>query len=665
MSASRGSYTPKKPPSSGFDFMATALRDHLHSNFPSSSKTILGVINTAFKQLKSSFMQSLKGVAASDTPSHVTPSHGSTASRPPSSRVLPTPVQFPSLENYVTQSQDTPEPADDNADTIDQPHRMDQQYVPESCTNQAPQRIEFEDLVRLRHNDEFLLCIPPSTRKDPKPFVKACADTMDKMRNIILYDHMKNLTVAACNKYFESELKTRAVGRNGRDGHEFHVRVLAYPERSLLEMDPIPKSEMNHLLLPQTGVGLTIQLIGYSLTAKTLLKFYDLALLQLYIRRSPGEQIYKDVKLRQSKNEELVAKDLSKLLLETKGGATAYISILMQHYQARQSTKAVKEQKTELSKSISLEYRAEDEIVEKLHLDASGAKINAFADEVDRVYLTAMRGSLGFNQVCKYLLSDDVNCHFYNKMRKEFPYIHEALYSVVSTKYFVEKQPKHESVPDNPLLKKQNQILFLFYGLIRSRSQLLMRHWAIVEPLGYFYKGHQQPGNKSMAGMFSSSLPVSFDKLDDIYNGEVGDFMSRLEFEPVLFGAFDNYQRMIQKKDQTAHKSAITQKGTAYYAKANIPIHIPKGSAIESPSGIRFKVLTCSKHAEKLIITGEIYHVKAKSCESEKELITSGIIMPRNGWDVLWMPGFIERPSLKYHKQVIPRSWEDKQIHLH
>eukprot|EP00956_Cyclotella_meneghiniana_P033552 scaffold96912_cov61-Cyclotella_meneghiniana.AAC.3 len=84
---------------------------------------------------------------------------------------------------------------------------------------------------------------------------------MDKMRNIILYDHMKNLTVAACNKYFESELKTRAVGRNGRDGHEFHVRVLAYPERSLLEMDPIPKSEMNHLLLPQTGVGLTIQLI--------------------------------------------------------------------------------------------------------------------------------------------------------------------------------------------------------------------------------------------------------------------------------------------------------------------------------------------------------------------------------------------------------------------
>eukprot|EP00956_Cyclotella_meneghiniana_P018644 scaffold31177_cov80-Cyclotella_meneghiniana.AAC.5 len=63
-----------------------------------------------------------------------------------------------------------------------------------------------------------------------------------------------------------------------------------------------------------------------------------------------------------------------------------------------------------------------------------------------------------------------------------------------------------------------------------------------------------------MAGMFSSSLPVSFDKLDDIYNGEVGDFMSRLEFEPVLFGAFDNYQRMIQKKDQTAHKSAIIRR---------------------------------------------------------------------------------------------------------
>ena len=79
---------------------------------------------------------------------------------------------------------------------------------------------------------------------------------MDKMRSMILYDHRNNSTAAERKEYYENELKTRAVGRGGRDGHEFHVRVLAYPERSLLEMDPIPVSEKNHLLSPQTGVGI-------------------------------------------------------------------------------------------------------------------------------------------------------------------------------------------------------------------------------------------------------------------------------------------------------------------------------------------------------------------------------------------------------------------------
>lgn len=75
------------------------------------------------------------------------------------------------------------------------------------------------------------------------------------------------------------------LGRNGRDGYEFHIRVLAYPERSVSELDPIPTGEKNHLVLPQTGVGVPIQLIGYSPSAKTLLHLYDFALLELYVPR--------------------------------------------------------------------------------------------------------------------------------------------------------------------------------------------------------------------------------------------------------------------------------------------------------------------------------------------------------------------------------------------
>jgi len=141
MSASRGSYTPKAAPTSRFDVFATALREHLHATFDTSAKTTGGVINTAFKQLKSSFMRSIKGVAAAvenhrestasrhaASPSrHVTPSRplGAAPSRP-----QPSPVTFPSLDNYVTQSQvafDTESSEDENA--ITQPHRLNQQYI--------------------------------------------------------------------------------------------------------------------------------------------------------------------------------------------------------------------------------------------------------------------------------------------------------------------------------------------------------------------------------------------------------------------------------------------------------------------------------------------------------------------------------------------------------
>lgn len=477
------------------------------------------------------------------------------------------------------------------------------------------------------------------------------------MRKMVLHDHRNSSSPASRQEYWESELQTRRVERNGMEGHEFHVRVLTYPERSVLEMDPIPESEKNYLLLPQTGVGVTVQLIDYSPSAKVLLKLYDLALLELYVPRQAGEQIYQDIKLRQSKDDVVVANDLAKRLLETKGDATAYISILMQHYKAHKSKTPSKEETTQ---HINSDILNNDPLLSNLKNDASTEKITAFADEVDRAYLTAMRGSLGFNHVCDYLVSPEVNLHFYNKLRNEFPYIHEALYSVVSSNSWKEKQNEEDYIT-GPLHKKQNQILFLFYGLIRARSQLLLRHWAIVEPLGHFYKGHQQPSSKSMGGLFTSCLPVCFEKLDTIYEEEIEDFMSRLEWEPVLTGAFDNYQRMIQKKDQTAHKSAITHIGTAFYAKANVPIHLPKWTAVRSPSGIHFKVLTCSRHESgKNIVTGTIHHADGNSSESEKLLITNGVLLPRIGWDVLWMPGFLPRPSLDYYKQIVPpprRAW--------
>jgi hypothetical protein len=47
----------------------------------------------------------------------------------------------------------------------------------------------------------------------------------------------KSTTAAEREAYFEEELKAREVEREGRVGHEFHVRILSYPEHDQMSVD--------------------------------------------------------------------------------------------------------------------------------------------------------------------------------------------------------------------------------------------------------------------------------------------------------------------------------------------------------------------------------------------------------------------------------------------
>jgi hypothetical protein len=67
---------------------------------------------------------------------------------------------------------------------------------------------------------------------------------------------------------------------------------------------------------------------------------------------------------------------------------------------------------------------------------------------------------------------------------------------MVESKQFKEIGP----VDSNELHPKQRMMLFLFFGLIRTTSQRMMKHWAIVEPLANFYRGNLQPGAKTVGG---------------------------------------------------------------------------------------------------------------------------------------------------------------------
>ena len=120
-------------------------------------------------------------------------------------------------------------------------------------------------------------------------------------------------------------------------------------------------------------------------------------------------------------------------------------------------------------------------------------------------------------------------------------------------------------------------MLFIFYASLRTRSRFLLKNWTLVEPLGTFYKADQQSGTNSFSSTFTSHIGTFFSDLEKIYEDRLPSFMSTVEEESILFGAFDNYQKLLKKKDQTEHKAAITHIGTSYLAKKEDQIwhHLP------------------------------------------------------------------------------------------
>jgi hypothetical protein len=138
--------------------------------------------------------------------------------------------------------------------------------------------------------------------------------------------------------------------------------------------------------------------------------------------------------------------------------------------------------------------------------------------------------------------------------------------------------------------------------------------------------------------------------------------MSRLEDEQTLMAAFDNYQKVLAKKNQTAHKSV----------KAHKPIRIPKHSSVTTSFGAKFKVLTCNRfNDDKWLVTGEVYHVDRMNTkdkdkiEAEVDLICRGTIMPKTDFTVTFMPGVQPMPDIEYHNQKVPpprKAWVEKGL---
>ena len=50
------------------------------------------------------------------------------------------------------------------------------------------------------------------------------------------------------NDYFAKALEGRSVTREGKDHHEYNVRITSYPERSKLEQLDLPSNDLKYML---------------------------------------------------------------------------------------------------------------------------------------------------------------------------------------------------------------------------------------------------------------------------------------------------------------------------------------------------------------------------------------------------------------------------------
>lgn len=139
-------------------------------------------------------------------------------------------------------------------------------------------------------------------------------------------------------------------------------------------------------------------------------------------------------------------------------------------------------------------------------------------------------------------------------------------------------------------------ILHLFLALIRTKSRDLLTHWAQVEPLGHYYKGHKQPRLKIIGGAFSSMTDTCVKAQQMIYQKCIPTFNDEMQNTPIMYCAYDNYNHIAKCKTTVNGKGSVAHIGTAYLAKEPPSLYIPVGTTMISHQGIPFTVTSCMEH---------------------------------------------------------------------
>ena len=187
-----------------------------------------------------------------------------------------------------------------------------------------------------------------------------------------------------------------------------------------------------------------------------------------------------------------------------------------------------------------------------------------------------------------FLMSHDVIAKQYDELRSTFPACHFVLATVTASKKFappmsLSVDPAATLRPTSDMHMKQRMILSAFLSHVRTKSRHLLKHYAIVEPLGFWFKGYMQPSRKSISGMTNSDMRTVWTRIGKMHDRCILGFNQKLLLEARCHGAFDNHNKKKIKKTITDGKTAINHIGTSTFFKEDVPYQLPNGTTMTSP----------------------------------------------------------------------------------
>jgi hypothetical protein len=252
------------------------------------------------------------------------------------------------------------------------------------------------------------------------------------------------------------------------------------------------------------------------------LKFANLPFVEAWVPVKDSEAIVKEIDgFRWSTDENKLCNELGESFFEAKGNNAAYARILITFL-----GKSLK-QKNSANKQLQKIQKVDDtnQIQQLIKSELEYSKVKKFADEVDAYYKDCLVKNIDFTDL-RTNLTEEVMSDFYNQFKKDFPTVHYTFAAIAHSRSFKEADKKQPSMEEESpgMHTKQCHILFLWFASIRTKSGFLLKHWSIIEPLGHYYKGHQQPSSKSMSGSFTSTVTTALNALDTIYNENIHEF---------------------------------------------------------------------------------------------------------------------------------------------